>query len=61
MSSSERNNDKRDVEHTNVVEAAKAKGVKKVWYVSLAFGGYDSGSKISVQQSHYKTEEMLMK
>lgn len=60
MSSSERDSVKRNIEHLNVIEAAKAKGVKKVWYVSLAFGGFGNGSKIGFQQAHYKTEEMLV-
>jgi uncharacterized protein YbjT (DUF2867 family) len=59
MSSSNFDNEKRTVEHRNVVEAAKAKGVRKVWYVSLAHGGYSSHSKIGFQQVHYATEVML--
>lgn len=59
MSSSERDNTKRNAEHTNVIDAAKAKGVKKVWYVSLAFGGFDDGSKIGFQVAHYETESKL--
>jgi len=59
MSSSERDNDKRNAEHADVVEAAKAKFVKKVWYVSLAFGGYGDRSKIGFQQAHYETEDLL--
>ena len=31
----------------------------QVWYTSLAFGGLESNSKVSVQQAHYMTEEML--
>jgi len=41
-------------------EAAKAQGVKRVWYVSLAFGGFGDGSKIGFQQSHYRTEDLLV-
>jgi len=59
MSSSERDNNKRNAEHANVIEAAKAKGVKKMWYVSLAFGGYGDGSQIGFQQAHYATEDLL--
>ena len=59
MSSSERDNAKRDAEHLNVIEAAKAAGVGKVWYVSLAFGGFGDGSKIGFQASHYETENLL--
>ncbi|KAK5119852.1 hypothetical protein LTR85_007178 [Meristemomyces frigidus] len=59
VSSSERDDTKRNTQHTNVIEAAKATGVKKVWYVSLAFGGFGNGSKIGHQQAHYQTERML--
>lgn len=59
MSSSERDNAKRNTEHRNVVEAAKVRGVKKVWYVSLAFGGFEDSSKIGFQQAHYETEDLL--
>ncbi|KAK0937216.1 hypothetical protein LTR48_000764 [Friedmanniomyces endolithicus] len=59
MSSSERDNAKRLVEHRNVVEAAKAKGVGRVWYVSLALGGFGNGSRAAVMQAHIATEEML--
>lgn len=59
MSSSTRDSAVRDKEHANVVEAAKAAGVKKVWYVSLAFGGFGDGSKIGFQQAHYATEALL--
>ncbi|KAK1043929.1 hypothetical protein LTR74_018376 [Friedmanniomyces endolithicus] len=59
MSSSERYTPKRNAEHTNVVEAAKANGVKRVWYVSLALGGFDNHSRIGFQQAHYATEAML--
>ena len=61
MSSSERDNAKRNLEHGNVIEAARKAKVKKVWYVSLAFGGFGDGSKIGVQQAHYATENELMK
>lgn len=30
-----------------------------MWYISLAFGGYASTSKIGFQQAHYKTEYLL--
>ncbi|KAF7195830.1 Quinone oxidoreductase 2 [Pseudocercospora fuligena] len=59
MSSSERDSSKRNIEHANVIEAAKATGVKKVWYVSLAFGGWGDESKIGFQQAHYETERLL--
>ena len=59
MSSSERDSTKRNIEHGNVIEAAKAASVKKVWYVSLAFGGYGDTSKIGFQQAHYETETRL--
>ncbi|KXT16956.1 hypothetical protein AC579_7429 [Pseudocercospora musae] len=58
MSSSERDSTKRTIEHRNVIEAAQAAGVKKVWYVSLAFGGWGDGSKIEFQQAHYETERL---
>lgn len=59
MSSSERDNAKRNLEHGNVIEAAKKTGVQRVWYVSLAFGGFGTGSRIGFQQAHYETEESL--
>lgn len=59
MSSSTRDTPTRNREHTNVVEAAKKMGVKKVWYVSLAFGGFEDTSTIGFQQAHYETENML--
>lgn len=58
-SSPERNSELRIAHQTNVIEAAKAQGVKKVWYVSLAFGGYGDGSKIGFQAAHYATEDKL--
>jgi uncharacterized protein YbjT (DUF2867 family) len=59
MSSSEFNNEKRTTEHRNVVEAAKAKGVEMVLYVSLAHGGFGDHSKVGFQQVHNATEAML--
>ena len=59
MSSSTRDTPTRNREHANVVEAAKKADVKKVWYVSLAFGGYANTSTISFQQAHYETENLL--
>ncbi|KAK5166606.1 uncharacterized protein LTR77_008149 [Saxophila tyrrhenica] len=59
MSSSERDNEKRNAEHANVIEAAKKAGVGRVWYVSLAFGSLGDGSKIGFQQAHYWTEDQL--
>lgn len=61
MSSSERDNVKRNAEHGNVIAAAAEARVKKVWYVSLAFGGFGDGSKIGFQQAHYETESQLLK
>ncbi|PYI06710.1 NAD(P)-binding protein [Aspergillus sclerotiicarbonarius CBS 121057] len=51
--------ERRRRQHQNVVDAARKLGVKHVWYTSLAFGGFESNSKASVQQAHYMTEEML--
>ncbi|KAF2170929.1 hypothetical protein M409DRAFT_18900 [Zasmidium cellare ATCC 36951] len=59
MSSSERDNTTRNREHLNVIEAAKKNGVGRVWYVSLAFGGWTDSSKIGFQQAHYETERLL--
>ena len=59
VSSSERDTPKRNREHDNVVEAAVKAGVKDVWYVSLAFGGYGDGSKVGFMQAHLRTEEKL--
>lgn len=59
ISSSERDNAKRNKAHSNVIAAAQRTGVGKVWYVSLAFGGFGSGSKIGFQQAHYETEMQL--
>ncbi|QIX01461.1 hypothetical protein AMS68_006978 [Peltaster fructicola] len=60
MSASEFDNDKRRIMHRNVVDAAKAVGVRKTWYVSLAFGGFGVNEKVSVQAVHNWTEEMLI-
>ncbi|KJX99515.1 nmrA-like family protein [Zymoseptoria brevis] len=60
VSSPERDTALRNAEHANVVEAAKAAGVGKVWYVSLAFGGYGDESKVGFQQAHYETEKLLV-
>ena len=59
MSSSERDTPKRNREHSNLIEAVKKMKVGRVWYVSLAFGGYSDGSKIGFQQAHYETENQL--
>lgn len=59
MSSSTRDNATRNREHSNVVAAAKEAAVGKVWYVSLAFGGFGDGSEIGFQQAHYETETLL--
>ena len=34
---------------------------KKIWYTSLAFGGFRSDSQADVQQAHLMTEEMMRK
>lgn len=60
MSSSQVNNDMRRTEHQNVVNAAKAAGVSRTWYVSLAFGGFEVNDKVPVQMVHNWTEEMLV-
>lgn len=60
VSSSQVDNDKRRVEHQNVVNAAKAAQVKKTWYVSLAFGGFEVNHDVSVQKIHNETEEWLI-
>lgn len=59
VSSSERDTPKRNREHGNVVDAAVKAGVKEVWYVSLAFGGYGDESKVGFMQAHLWTEERL--
>ncbi|CZT21733.1 related to nucleoside-diphosphate-sugar epimerases [Ramularia collo-cygni] len=59
VSSSERDTTTRNAEHQNVINAAKAAGVDKVWYVSLALGGLGNESKIGFQQAHYETERLL--
>lgn len=60
VSAAEFDNNKRRVMHQNVVDAAKAAGVKKTWYVSLAFGGYGVNKNVSVQVVHNWTEGMLI-
>lgn len=60
MSSSQIDTTRRNTEHANVVAAAQQVGVRKVWYVSLAFGGFGDGSKVFFQQAHYKTEDDLV-
>ncbi|KAE8391489.1 hypothetical protein BDV23DRAFT_69911 [Aspergillus alliaceus] len=52
-------NEKRRKQHQNFVDAAKRNAVKHVWYTSLAFGGFESNSKATVQTAHLETEEML--
>ncbi|KAI9727240.1 MAG: hypothetical protein M1828_006859 [Chrysothrix sp. TS-e1954] len=52
-------NELRNKQHRNIINAAKAAGVKHTWYTSLAWGGYRSDSKIDVQSAHYETERML--
>ena len=59
VSSSTRDTAIRNIEHANVIKAAKKCGVKRVWYISLAFGGYTDNSKIGFQQAHYETEHLL--
>lgn len=60
MSSSQRDNDIRNREHLNVIEAAKKNNVGRIWYVSLAFGGWTDSSKIGFQRAHYQTEKLLV-
>lgn len=59
VSSSERDTPTRKREHANVIEAAVKAGVKAVWYVSLAFGGWGDGSKVGFMAAHLWTEEKL--
>jgi uncharacterized protein YbjT (DUF2867 family) len=59
VSSSERDNAKRNREHGNVIEAAVKAGVQAVWYVSLAFGGWGDESQVGFMQAHLWTEERL--
>jgi uncharacterized protein YbjT (DUF2867 family) len=59
VSSSERDTPKRNEEHGNVIDAAVKEGVKEVWYVSLAFGGFGDESKVGFMQAHLWTEERL--
>lgn len=60
VSAAESDNQKRKVMHQNVVDAAKAAGVKKTWYISLAFGGFDVNEIVKMQQVHNWTEQMLI-
>ncbi|KAF2718997.1 NAD(P)-binding protein [Polychaeton citri CBS 116435] len=60
VASATRDNAVRFQEHKTVVDAAKKAGVKRVWYNSLAFGGWGDDSKIGFQQVHYETENMLL-
>lgn len=59
VSSSERETPKRNEEHENVVAAAIEAGVKEVWYVSLAFGGFGDQSRVGFMQAHLETEARL--
>jgi uncharacterized protein YbjT (DUF2867 family) len=59
VSSSERDTPKRNEEHGNVIDAAVKEGVKEVWYVSLAFGGFGDESKVGFMQAHLWTEKRL--
>lgn len=59
ISSSTRDNATRNREHLNVINTAKEARVGRVWYVSLAFGGFGDGSQIGFQQAHYETENLL--
>ncbi|KAL3491897.1 hypothetical protein BJX62DRAFT_115458 [Aspergillus germanicus] len=52
-------NERRDKQHHQLVDAAKKAGVKHVWYTSLAFGGFSDDSKAAVQQVHLITEKLL--
>lgn len=60
VSSSEFDSTVRNIEHRNVIDAAKTAGVGKVWYVSLALGGLGNGSTVGFQQAHYETEKLLV-
>jgi uncharacterized protein YbjT (DUF2867 family) len=42
--------------HRNAIDAAKAAGLRRVWYTSLAFAG---DSKAEVMQAHLETEAYL--
>lgn len=46
-------------QHENAIEACKRAGVKRIYYTSLAFGGYTSTSKMGVMAAHLATEEYL--
>ncbi|KIM92934.1 hypothetical protein OIDMADRAFT_46464 [Oidiodendron maius Zn] len=59
VSSTALDNELREKQHRNVIEAAVKKGVSHVWYTSLAWGGHTSNSKIDVQQAHLATERVL--
>lgn len=59
ISSSERDTPKRNAEHANVVDAAVEAGVREVWYVSLAFGGFGGASEVGFMQAHLWTEGLL--
>jgi uncharacterized protein YbjT (DUF2867 family) len=59
VSSSERDTSKRNREHGNVIDAAVRAGVKAVWYVSLAFGGWGNESEVTFMEAHLWTEERL--
>lgn len=52
-------NEARNQQHRNVIEAASRAAVGHVYYTSLAWGGHSSDSKIDVQQAHYVCEAML--
>ncbi|EER29819.1 hypothetical protein D8B26_007060 [Coccidioides posadasii str. Silveira] len=59
VSSPEPDSPKREKQHANAVEAAKEARVNYVYYASLAFGGYESNSKVGLQQAHLVTERLL--
>ncbi|EGE01456.1 hypothetical protein TEQG_00506 [Trichophyton equinum CBS 127.97] len=59
VSSPEVNTEKRNKQHERVVKACVEAKVGHVYYSSLAFGGYGSESKASVQQAHLVTEKLL--
>ncbi|MCJ1393766.1 hypothetical protein MMC18_006642 [Xylographa bjoerkii] len=49
----------RTTQHRHVIEAAKAAGIRHVFYTPLAFGGYTDSSQISVMAAHLTTEALL--
>jgi uncharacterized protein YbjT (DUF2867 family) len=50
---------KRKQQHRNAVDAAKRAGIARIYYTSLAFGGFGDSSKAGVMEAHLDTEEYL--